>query len=382
MLTLKTASTIAELEAVVPQWEALAGEAVEPNPFFEPWVMLPPLRHFHARDRFLVLLLYDADRLVGFFPFRIAIWPRRVGVLRKLALFRYHHCSLCTPLIHRDYLPETISAVLTWHETSRHRTDLLEFTFMSGDGPVSAELHRQLRALNAVVTYEHSIERSFCEVPSDVDAYLGAALSNKSLGKIRRQERRLSEQGNFAERHGMLSVEETERWVDAYLTLESSGWKGEAGSSFGATEERRTFFHDVMLDGARLGRVRCLGLYLDEKPVALACQLMAGGGVFGFRMSYDEEYRNWSPGRLLAIKDIQWMREAGIQWLDSCADQNHALGNWIWVSRRKVETVGLARRHTRAALLIWLSRQRWAAATHSRLARVTDRILPDLLRFR
>src|SRR3954466_9403070 len=35
-----------ELEALAGDWQALADVAAEPNPFYEPWMLLPALDHF------------------------------------------------------------------------------------------------------------------------------------------------------------------------------------------------------------------------------------------------------------------------------------------------------------------------------------------------
>src|SRR4030095_3669118 len=39
------------LEKYVPEWEDLAANAIEPNAFYEPWMMMPAIRAFGADRR-------------------------------------------------------------------------------------------------------------------------------------------------------------------------------------------------------------------------------------------------------------------------------------------------------------------------------------------
>src|SRR5689334_24097610 len=41
---------LAGLKALTAEWEELAAAAVEPNPFYEPWMALPALEAFGTKD--------------------------------------------------------------------------------------------------------------------------------------------------------------------------------------------------------------------------------------------------------------------------------------------------------------------------------------------
>jgi hypothetical protein len=40
----------ASLRAIVPEWEALAADAAEPNPFYEHWMLLPALEAYGSGE--------------------------------------------------------------------------------------------------------------------------------------------------------------------------------------------------------------------------------------------------------------------------------------------------------------------------------------------
>ena len=88
-LTVNVVRERAELEAIVPAWEKLAANALEPNPFYEPWYLLAALRARGA-DSMRCVLAWDGERLAGLFPFERV--PRYKG-LPVAALTSWRHST-------------------------------------------------------------------------------------------------------------------------------------------------------------------------------------------------------------------------------------------------------------------------------------------------
>jgi hypothetical protein len=78
------------LEAYAPAWEDLARAALEPNVFYEPWMLLPALRAFGAGQRLQCVLVLGSDparpqgpaRLCGLFPLERS--EHYTGISRRL----------------------------------------------------------------------------------------------------------------------------------------------------------------------------------------------------------------------------------------------------------------------------------------------------------
>src|SRR3954469_6364387 len=74
----------ASLSNYVADWEDLAAEAIEPNPFYESWMLLPALRAFGAgQDLSFVLIFaphpqleFAPPVLCGFFPLERRRYPK------------------------------------------------------------------------------------------------------------------------------------------------------------------------------------------------------------------------------------------------------------------------------------------------------------------
>jgi hypothetical protein len=68
-MDIKLVSDIEDLRPWVAAWDDLAALALEPNPFFEPWAVMPALRHFRgSRDVHVLLVTDGQDRLNAVLP--------------------------------------------------------------------------------------------------------------------------------------------------------------------------------------------------------------------------------------------------------------------------------------------------------------------------
>src|SRR5882672_1004452 len=97
------------LSGFIPAWEELAAAALEPNIFYEHWMLLPALEAFgEGKDICLVMVLIRDPRnpeappkLGGLFPLEFVPRIRRLQV-PALSMWQHVHSSLCTPLVRAD----------------------------------------------------------------------------------------------------------------------------------------------------------------------------------------------------------------------------------------------------------------------------------------
>src|SRR5262245_26166413 len=109
------------LSGFIPEWEELAAAALEPNVFYEHWMLLPALEAFGAdRDICFVLVLIrdpanrDAPaKLGGLFPLEFV---PRIKRLQRPALSTWQHgdAALGTPLVRADAVHECMVELLLW----------------------------------------------------------------------------------------------------------------------------------------------------------------------------------------------------------------------------------------------------------------------------
>jgi CelD/BcsL family acetyltransferase involved in cellulose biosynthesis len=326
----------------VAAWEDLAASAVEPNVFYEPWMLLPAVEAFAQGVALRFILVYaelpgEPSRLCALFPFERMSRYRRMP-LAHLRLWKHKQCYLGTPLMRQGHARQCLAALLDWIATDPRGASFVEWGIVAEDGAFYEALTGALADTGRRSFVSKRTSRALLRPRGDSEAFLAEALPGKSRKELRRLARRLAEKGEvqYVEPDG---AAETERWIQEFLALEAQGWKGRRGSAFDCTDANRRFFASVAREAARRGRLMMLGLKIGDRPVALKCNFLAEQGSFAFKIAYDEAYARFSPGVLLELENIRRFHgRPELQWMDSCADPEHFMANRLWLDRRALVT--------------------------------------------
>jgi CelD/BcsL family acetyltransferase involved in cellulose biosynthesis len=349
-LSVTVVEDLTALERYVPAWEDLAAAALEPNVFYEPWMLMPAIRAFGAgrRLRFALILAPDTARptgaplLAGLFP--LEQQSQYQGLSKKLPFntlrfWKHKYCYLCTPLIRAGYGREVIAAFFDWLAAGSHGCSLMEFAFIAGEGPFYNLLIDRLDR-HAKLNYVTSrFMRALFRPASDVETYMRTAFHGAQRHELRRHERRLSEVGRVE----YLSLEpghDVAAWIAEFLRIEALSWKGAGGRALVCDEADRQFFVQAAKEAFRRGQLMMLALHLDGRPIAHKCNFLSGPGAFAFKIAFDEEYARHSPGVLLELENIRRLHaQSKVKWMDSCADPSHPMFDRLLPDRRTIQDV-------------------------------------------
>jgi len=322
----------------------LAADTLERNVFYESILAEPAVRSFGAGRRLEFVFVYRSDpgaprrppQLVGFFPFERLARYRGLPV-SVLASFKHLHCFLCTPLVRREGASRTFAAVFDWL-IGESGAALVDLRSMAADGPVHQLLVQELHGRRRPFWLGNWSTRALFQPSDDAEGYLRGAISGLALKEVRRKEKRLRDQGRLV--WGELEPGEDARpWLSDFLRLEASGWKGRGKSALACSEAEREFFVSAAAAAHERGRLMLLGLFLDDRPLALKCNFLSGDGGFAFKIAFDEAYRAYSPGFLLEVENVRRLHQRpAVRWMDSCADAQHAMINRLWPGRRTMAT--------------------------------------------
>ena len=349
----------AELLRYADQWQDLVGEALAPNVFHEPWMMLPAIESYgRGRDLRFVLVFTPGDPptgpavLAGFFPLELQRNYQRIPV-STLALWRYPHCFLGTPLLRRSSAQACLDVFFDWVMQPGRPWSLLELGRVSGEGSFHRLLLEQISKRGLFVYRAETYLRALFEPAEDADAYLENSLTGKKRKELRRQINRLGELGRV-EFDELDDDDDPAPWIDQFLALEASGWKGEEGTALLSSEEDRRFFSVIAREAFDRGVLSMLALRLDGTPIAMKCNVETGhGGAFALKVAFDEAYARFSPGVALEIESIRRLHDQRrIQWMDSCAEAHHSMIDRLWTGRRLIESVVLSARAPGGDLLV------------------------------
>jgi hypothetical protein len=366
-------TTLTELAEYLTELEELAATAIEPNVFYEPWVLLPSLKAFGANEQFVFALVFAPEIsnphgpqiLCGFFP--LVRERKYKGVpISVLRLWKHRYCPLCTPLIRAEHADECLKAFFKWLADPNHPSQancaVVELRYITGDGPFHALLVDYFYRSMQLTYTEDCHVRALFRPAENAEAYLNRAFSGRRRKDMRSQARRLAEQGKI-EFTELLEESDVEQWVTDFLRLEASGWKGNEGSAIASKKEDHEFFMVLAREGFRRGQLRMLSLKLNGQPIALTFDLTTGRAVFALKIAYDEEYARFSPGVLLEMDNVQRLHNPHYDWSDSCAVPLHFMINRLFTSRRIIQTVLVATGHKTGGLVVsvlpllrWLNR--------------------------
>jgi CelD/BcsL family acetyltransferase involved in cellulose biosynthesis len=313
------------------RWAQLASSAATSNPFYEPGFMLPALEHFGERDLDLLVATDGAGDWVGLMPVeRPRRWRQLIGA--ALTPWQHPHCFLDSPLLARDREQSAFEALL---HHARQEVGLIAFDRLPAEGPVASALNSACDALGVKpVVWQRSERAALHRRPED--DYVRSSLSSKHFRELRRKGRKLeSEVGEIA----VLDRADDPLAIDDFLALEASGWKGDEGTAL-AAGPGAGFFRSVCNEFAWAGRLQMLALRAGDRTVAVQSALIAGEGLFCFKIAYDEALGRFSPGtRLIAETACEFHRRPDLQWADSCSVPGSEPIERLWPDRRRLATV-------------------------------------------
>lgn len=326
-------TTITPLEALsrndLEAWAELAEAAAEPNPFLHPDFVVAAARAMRPRG-LRVLHCEDAGGWAVCLPV-VPVVVRRDVVGPGLASWRHDYCYLGTPLVAAGRGSEGMRDLLD-AVRARRKTGFLALDWVRV-GAIDAALADAGASPIVADRFERAfVRRQVGGTP------LSQPLSAGRAKKLRRGRRELS-------RALGADLEVVHRTADArtitdFLALEASGWKGRRGTAMGCRPGHGAFFAAVCEAFARRGALQILSLEAGGRSAAMQCNLRAGGGIFCFKVAYDDELGRHSPGTLLELEALDLLADdEATGWMDSCAAPGAALINRLWPERTALHTL-------------------------------------------
>lgn len=343
-------TAIRELRDIVPAWDALTRQTLEPNVFYESWALLPALEALAAPDARVAVLLVWVDSshsaLVGLFPLVQEQTYQKFPACHWMN-WLHLHCPLGTPLVHKLYAEKTLEAVFNWlHEHSAAM--VFSLSKVPADGEFAQHLRLFARNRGGWLNEHDTWERALLRAGPSGEDYVVTHQRKKKLKEYNRLRRRLEEVGELefqtllpGQSHGLST------WVNDFLRLEQEGWKGRLLTAMGCQNGQRVFAENLIRNAAARGQLMMLKMRLDGKTIAIKLNLAsATQGGYALKIAYNEQYAAYSPGVLLELENIySTLDNTRLEWMDSCAIPNHPMIDHLWVERRKMANFHISTQH-------------------------------------
>ncbi len=321
-------------------YETLCLSSDAPNPFLSP-ATIAAARQLYPDERIVVLAAHapasSARRLVGVWAFAIRrdLWSFGLPVLQTPLVPDYD--ALSHPTLDRAQPAAALAALLDQVRRDASLPGVIQV----------AHWPERLKALlpaDARLSHAEAWPRAVLAptAPTDAESYLRAAMGS-SYKKRLSQERALGRLGRLT--HKRLVGGGVREGYDAFLRLEDSGWKGQAGTSLSQHPDEEAYVR-AALDGlAQAGLAGVDLLELDGRPIAAGLVVEAGGRSLFWKTAYDEDFARHSPGALLDLAVTRRLFAEGKPALDSGMDAFTDPDTQPWSERLQLSRAVIDLRH-------------------------------------
>lgn len=330
------------------QWTDLLGRADVPNVLMDP-AMVQAAADIYPQSQSQALLVWKTlvggqRQLVGLWAFSIGRPAQSALPIQMLTIPPGPHRYLATPVIDRDCLDETLDAMLDALSADPKLPKIAALDAMSTESPTMEALARVLAARGSPPCVLEQFCRPKLASALDGKSYLEKALSSSSRKKLRQHRRRLAEKGTLS--NAILSdPDDVARALEDFMHMEAAGWKGRQGTALLNDLGSAAFMRKSIVGMATRGCASIHALYLDGRPISMQIVVRAGSAAYTWKTTYDEQYRDFSPGMLL-LEDytVAFLADKSIAYVDSCShDDSGFMSAWterqavadIWIDARR-----------------------------------------------
>ncbi|MCB1754255.1 MAG: GNAT family N-acetyltransferase, partial [Gammaproteobacteria bacterium] len=351
-------SEVSGLKSYTAQWADLAGNAAEPNPFYEPWALIPAIEYLDA-DRVKILFVWSDETrqlLLGVFPLQLTDRYRGLPIKRTV-LWKHDYCYLCTPLIRSGYVQATLKAGLEAMDSHGELSSFALFSWLPAKGPVSECLQSDTLPGWQNKGVNQRFSRAFLSLDGDYETDFLSSIRKKQRKEWERTRRRLEEMGDVDVIivDQAWSEESVSRMLDEFLQLENSGWKHEGGTAMQCNPDHASYFKTMMTEGIRQGQALLVQIRLNDEMVAAVTAIISAGRdvEYTVKMASAEEHQQLSLGTqaMLELTRHAYTLD-GVTAIDSCAAEEHPMINRLWRDKKEMINLNSTRKNNPLNLVI------------------------------
>jgi CelD/BcsL family acetyltransferase involved in cellulose biosynthesis len=330
-----TIAEIADLLAVPePAWADLAARAVEANAFFHPAWARAVARHAEGYAGSRALLVWDTPartRLLALLPV-VSAW-RSLTLPLPLLVAWQAYAPLTTPLLDAERIDDAAQGLLTAATAAGALAVFLPH--VSEAGIAAQALRRAAAASGAPPRVMNAHQRALLDATQEPDAAL-QMLGAKKLKELRRQRNRIADGGSVS--FAMTADPAVAAaGLDAFLSLETSGWKGARGTALAQKTGDAAFVREAVAGMICAGQAQVATLSSGDRVVGAGVVLRHLRRGYFFKIAYDEALAKTSPGVQLTLDITRTLcADAGIDSVDSIAVSDHPMIDHLWRARLPV----------------------------------------------
>lgn len=325
---------------IIGPWRALCADLVEENPFFEPWALRPALAAY-GRDDVMLACVWSEGDLIGLLPVTRNCSYAKLSIAYWTA-WAHPHCYYAAPLVKRGFARLFFEQLFALLCDSDGRESFLQLRLLDGDGALAAVAESAGKKYGRYVYRTGCFERAALLGGADPQAYLRAHVSARKRKELRRQRRRLGEEGDLSV--SLLTKDEDPGpWIRDFLALENKGWKGRRGTSLKANRKDAAWFAETLKGAHAAGKLHFVRISCGARAAAMLASFLSGGAGYSLKIAHEPDFARFSPGVLAEIEASKsLLADPDFQFMDSCAAPRHPMIDKLWRGRRAVTRINVS----------------------------------------
>jgi CelD/BcsL family acetyltransferase involved in cellulose biosynthesis len=296
------------------EWRALAERASEGGLFLTWEWVAAWLDHFRGERALVVLFVREGTRLVGVLP----LLEERVGFLRsgRRLVGAANSQSPRAGLLCEGETEIVVSALIE-HLRSTRRSLRLLLPFHEAESHLAGALPAAARGFGVLTRF--SRRSPVVRVGQGWDAYLKTR--SKQTRRAWQRKRRHLEQGGRSRYRVVTDPKDAASAMTEVFEIERHSWKEDTGTSFTADPALEPFYLDFAERCAARGWLRLHLLYVNDAPVAHVFAARYRGELLAIKSSYDQRFRDLSPGINLMLTFLEQAFAEGVEAVDLLGEE-------------------------------------------------------------
>lgn len=292
----------AKAQAWADRWDALAATTPQRMPMLSyAWVDAYARTFGGGPTELRCVLACRGDRLLGVLP--LVVHERGIGGLGTACASTPYddHTAFGDALLCPDEAYDTLAALLD--AARKELGGRLSEIALRGVAATSATAQCGRSPLPGLHTLVDKRGRgSYLPVATGLWTEHRSRLSKNFRQNLRKADNRMREAGLLPTYEWLAGAEADPERLGIFLALESSGWKGRAGSSIAQDDRRLDFYRALVNNMHQRGWLEWHLMQVGDRTIAAHLAIRMDRSLVLLKIAYDEAHARYSPGTLLFEK--------------------------------------------------------------------------------
>jgi len=278
------------------------------------WTQALLTTHLKENDLFLLMVLKDAEDVVGIIPLIISE-TKKYGQSVKTLFPISEYYNTHSDILLKYKSEQQLYAFITYLYEINYKWDIFRIGRFVETNPITEYIETCLKK-TSINKYKITKEDPsfFVKLDDTYNAYLKKR-SAKFRNYLKRMEKKLASFGHVR----FVQLKDFNSILNAYeqlLYVEGKSWKHYHGTAISSVKKQEKFYKKLCEGEYETDRLHLFFLYLDESPVAYNLGLIKGSKYLYLKTSFDEEFKKASPSTVLRAELINDLISKKIEYFD------------------------------------------------------------------